>query len=147
MADDAKLRTAAGLSALWDGAAIKRVRADGTTILPDRRLSMHLMAQPGVAAGWVGDATLTDQGLLSRVLISAPDSTAGTRFWKDWVGNGALAEYDRRLFDLMRQPLPADQDAISSMISSLSPITTDRLIEDKPSDLAPYGLATPANRA
>jgi hypothetical protein len=37
MADDAKLRTAAGLSAFWDGEAIKRVRAlDGVTILPGR---------------------------------------------------------------------------------------------------------------
>jgi hypothetical protein len=108
MAEDAKLRTAAGLSALWDGDAIKRVRADGTTILPDRRISVHLMAQPEVAAGWLNDPLLADQGLLSRVLVSAPDSTAGTRFWKEWSGNGALADYDRRIFDLVRQPLPLD---------------------------------------
>ncbi len=108
MADNAKLRTAAGLSCLWDGEAIKRVRADGTTLLPDRRLSMHLMAQPDVAGGWLNDPLLADQGLLSRVLVSAPDSTAGTRFWREWSGNGALAEYDRRLFDLVRQPLPLD---------------------------------------
>jgi hypothetical protein len=109
MAEDAKLRTAAGLSALWDGDAIKRVRADGTTILPDRRLSVHLMAQPDVASGWLNDPLLADQGLLSRVLVSAPDSTAGTRFWREWEGNGALSEYDRRIFDMVRQPLPVDQ--------------------------------------
>jgi Protein of unknown function (DUF3987) len=41
MADDAKLRTAAGLSAVWDGEAIKRVRSlDGVTVLPGRRCSM-----------------------------------------------------------------------------------------------------------
>jgi hypothetical protein len=109
MADDAKLRTAAGLSALSDGAAIKRVRADGTTILPDRRLSAHLMMQPEVAGGWLSDPLLADQGLLSRVLVSAPDSAAGTRFWKEWSGNGDLASYDRKVFDLIRQPLPLDQ--------------------------------------
>jgi hypothetical protein len=109
MADDAKLRTAAGLSALWDGDAIKRVRADGTTILPDRRLSMHLMAQPDVAGAWLNDPLLADQGLLSRVLVSAPDSTAGTRFWREWSGSSTLTELDRRIFDLVRQPLPIDQ--------------------------------------
>jgi hypothetical protein len=108
MADDAKLRTAAGLSALWDGEAIKRVRADGTTILPGRRLSVHLMAQPDVAGGWLNDPLLADQGLLSRVLVSAPESTAGTRFWKEWSGDGTLAEYDRRIFATVRQPLPLD---------------------------------------
>ena len=42
MADDAKLRTASGLSALWDGEPIKRVRAlDGFTVLPGRRVAMH----------------------------------------------------------------------------------------------------------
>lgn len=123
MADDAKLRTAAGLSALWDGDAIKRVRADGTTILPDRRLSMHLMAQPDVAGGWLNDPLLADQGLLSRVLVSAPDSTAGTRFWREWSGSNALAEYDRRLFDLVRQPLPVDQagGGVRPRALSLSP--------------------------
>src|SRR5207247_7663186 len=50
MSDDAKLRTAAGLSATWDGEPIKRVRADGAIVLSDRRLTMHLMAQPDVAS-------------------------------------------------------------------------------------------------
>src|SRR5215470_20343234 len=69
MADDAKLRTAAGLSALWDGAPIKRVRAlDGFTVLPGRRVAMHLMTQPDVAAIWFGDRLLVEQGLMSRVL-------------------------------------------------------------------------------
>jgi hypothetical protein len=110
MADDAKLRTAAGLSALWDGDAIKRVRADGATILPDRRLSMHLMAQPDVAGGWLNDPLLADQGLLSRVLVSAPDSTAGSRFWREWSGSGAVVEYDRKLFSLVRLRLPLPLD-------------------------------------
>ena len=53
MADDAKLRTASGLSALWDGEPIKRVRAqDGFTVLHGRRVAVHLMAQPDVAAIW-----------------------------------------------------------------------------------------------
>jgi Protein of unknown function (DUF3987) len=50
MSQENKLKTAAGLSAAWDGKPIRRVRSgDGATILPGRRLSVHLMAQPAVA--------------------------------------------------------------------------------------------------
>jgi hypothetical protein len=80
MAEDAKLRTAASLSALWDGDAIKRVRADETTILPDRGRSVHLMAQPEVAGGWLNDPLLADQGLLSRVLVSGAGQHSGNAF-------------------------------------------------------------------
>ena len=74
MSDEAKLRTAAGLSKLWDSGAVRRVRAgDGTIWLPGRRLSVHLMAQPDVAAIMFGDPLLLGQGLLSRVLVSAPE--------------------------------------------------------------------------
>ena len=105
MADDAKMRTAAGLCRLWDGGAIKRVRALGTLVLPDRRVSMHLMAQPGVAGTWLSDPKLVDQGLLSRVLVTAPDSTAGQRQWKEWTGSAELAAYDRRILNLLRWEL------------------------------------------
>lgn len=105
MADDAKMRTAAGLCRLWDGGPIKRVRAGGTMVLPDRRISMHLMAQPGVASTWLSDPKLVDQGLLSRVLVTAPDSTAGQRRWKEWTGSADLAAYDRRILSLLRWEL------------------------------------------
>ena len=42
------------------------------------------------------------------------------------------------------KPLPADQDSVSSLVSTLSSLTSDRLIEDKASDLAQYGLASPS---
>jgi hypothetical protein len=75
-----KLKTAAGLSKIWDGEAITRVRAgDGSMTLPGRRLCLHLMVQPDVASIMLSDAVLMDQGLLSRVLVSAPESVVGTR--------------------------------------------------------------------
>ena len=84
MSDDAKLRTAAGMSALWDGEPIKRVRAtDGTVVLPGRRVAMHLMAQPDVAAIWLSDPLLIDQGLMSRVLVTAPEPASGRRLWHE----------------------------------------------------------------
>jgi hypothetical protein len=84
MSEDNKLKTAAGLSEAWDGKSIRRVRSgDGTTILPGRRLSVHLMAQPVVADILFRDRLLAEQGLLSRVLVSAPDSAAGTWLWHE----------------------------------------------------------------
>jgi hypothetical protein len=84
MSVDAKLRTAAGLSSAWDGEPIKRVRAaDGVTVLAGRRLAVHLMAQPDVAAVMLNDPLLGGQGLLSRVLATAPDMSSGTRMWRE----------------------------------------------------------------
>ena len=40
--------------------------------------------------------------------------------------------------------LAADQDAVSSLLSSLSPLNSDRLLEEKATDLNAYGLAKPA---
>jgi hypothetical protein len=40
--------------------------------------------------------------------------------------------------------LPADQDAVSSMLFSLSALNSERLVDEKATDLASYGLASPA---
>jgi Domain of unknown function (DUF4340) len=40
--------------------------------------------------------------------------------------------------------LGADQQSVSSVLSTLSTLTADRLIEDKTTNLAPYGLTAPA---
>lgn len=42
------------------------------------------------------------------------------------------------------QPLAADQDSVSGLLSALSSLDADRLLEDKVSNLASYGLAAPA---
>jgi hypothetical protein len=104
MTEEARLRTASGLSAAWDGQPIRRVRAgDGITILPGRRVAMHLMVQPQVADIWLSDRLLADQGLLSRLLISAPDSAMGTRMSRPESPNTdrELRLYDARLLGIM----------------------------------------------
>jgi len=40
-------------------------------------------------------------------------------------------------------PYPADQDAATSMVSALSPANADSVVEDKPTDIAKYGLTNP----
>src|SRR5690348_16439088 len=41
------------------------------------------------------------------------------------------------------KPLRADQDSVTSMVSSLSSLNADKLIEEKAADLGAYGLAKP----
>jgi hypothetical protein len=104
-----RLRTAAGLCSLWDGEPVRRVRAgDGVSVLPGRRVAMHLMLQPGVAAELLADPVLLDQGLLSRLLVTAPESNAGGRFWREPSPGSdvALARYAARLLEMLRTPLP-----------------------------------------
>jgi hypothetical protein len=127
MSDDAKLRTAAGLSALWDGETIKRVRAqEGVTVLAGRRAAMHLMAQPDVAAMWMADRLLVDQGFMSRVLITAPEPASGSRMWRDPKPESevAIQHYTARLLEILERPPPLAPDARNELAPrrlSLSP--------------------------
>jgi hypothetical protein len=42
------------------------------------------------------------------------------------------------------KPLSADQDAVSGLLSTFSSPNSDRLVEDKATDLSPYGLMQPS---
>ena len=42
------------------------------------------------------------------------------------------------------KPLAADQDAVASLVSTFSSLNSDRLVEDKGTDLSAYGLAQPS---
>ncbi len=127
MTDDAKLRTASGLSCLWDGETIKRVRAgDGATMLPGRRVALHLMAQPDVAAVMLSDRLLLDQGFLSRCLVTAPVSTTGSRMWHDPAtdSEAAIKRFGARILDILDRPLPLVEgktNELSPRVLSLTP--------------------------
>ena len=41
------------------------------------------------------------------------------------------------------RPLKADQDSVNSVVSTLASLSSDRLVEEKVDDLAPFGLKTP----
>src|SRR5580704_14679354 len=41
------------------------------------------------------------------------------------------------------KPLAADQDTVTSMVSSLSTLTADKTIDEHATDLSAYGLTTP----
>jgi len=104
MSDDNRLKTAAMLSELWDGLPIKRIRAmDGITILPGRRLAMHVMIQPRASTVFLSNEELRDQGLLSRILITRPESAIGSRSYKEVTtdDDAAIKAYGARLLHIL----------------------------------------------
>jgi hypothetical protein len=109
MSADHRLKTAAAFSELWDARPIKRIRAgDEILVLRGRRVSAHLMMQPNVSALLLADAMLAEQGLLSRLLIAAPESLTGTRFARDPLpaSDMAIKTYEDRLVAIFDEPLP-----------------------------------------
>jgi hypothetical protein len=110
--DESRMRTAALLNSLWDGEPIRRQRiGTGTTFLPGRRCCAHIMMQQVVADRLLGDSMLDGMGMLARMLIVAPESTAGTRLFKrDEPGNAAILQfYNDRIAALLRME-PATDD-------------------------------------
>ena len=128
MSDEARLRTAAAASECWDGKPIKRIRAiDGVTILPGRRLSMHVMIQPDASAGFLANPVLRDQGLLSRVLVAAPESIAGTRLYRDPHPNddAAINAYGARILSILEAPATMADGAVNELAPRALPMSDD----------------------
>jgi hypothetical protein len=122
------LKTAAGLSELWDGKRITRVRAsDETAILYDRRLSLHLMVQPVVASAVLSNHLLQGQGFLSRCLIYWPASTAGTRTYQaiNLAQESAVLTYNARIHKILEALLPwrDDPEAVQECTPRPVPLT------------------------
>lgn len=103
------LKTAAGLSKLWDCGAYDRLRVtDGLNKYFGRRLAFHLMIQPVVAEQVLSNDILIGQGLLARSLLEWPDSTIGYRPYNevDISQDPALLTYARAIMDLLQRELP-----------------------------------------
>lgn len=130
MTSENRVKTSAGLSGLWDGTPLDRVRsADGVSIMVGRRVSAHLMMQHGVAEEFLGDSRLADQGLLSRLLLVAPDSTSGTRLESGRTvkpeSQLALENYHQTLSSLLRIPLPLADGARNELNPTLLTLEQD----------------------
>ncbi len=125
MSADNRLKTAAGLSGLWDGDPVRRVRSgEGVSILYGRRLAFHLMVQPGVASQVFSDPVLKDQGLLSRLMVVAPAPTAGTREWRDVDPSTGpmLDRFNARMRHILRSPMPLVEGSRNELQPRLLPM-------------------------
>lgn len=109
MNNDNRLKTIAGLSQLWNGDKVDRIRSgDGPSDYPGRRLAMHLMAQPVAARPLLADPQASGQGFLARFLITEPPSAIGTRLRRghDPASDMALSAFSARLSGILETPMP-----------------------------------------
>ena len=113
MSKENQLKTATGLSSLWDGGPMTRTRSgDGNSTLYGRRCSLHLMLQPNIASDLFSNTLLIGQGLLSRCLITHPESTIGYRRYKA-VDISKTAEgmaYFTAMMKILRTAQPLSED-------------------------------------
>ena len=84
------------------------------------------MVQPDVAAILLNDRLLTNQGLLSRFLVTAPDSAAGTRLWHEPAptSDAALKRYGARLLEIMEARLPLVDGKANELVTGKRPAET-----------------------
>jgi hypothetical protein len=75
------------------------------------------MVQPEVANLLLSDRLLAEQGLLSRLLVTAPETAAGTRFWRDVPAeaDAAIGRYGARLLSILEAPLPLSPGKVNEL--------------------------------
>jgi hypothetical protein len=85
-----------------------------------RRLSAHFMIQPRIAMKLLGDEQIQSQGLLSRFIISWPESTIGTRLGQ---GRERLDEsqHARDYWSRMKSILSAELPMKDTVSGELTP--------------------------
>jgi hypothetical protein len=80
-----------------------------------------------------------------KILTIPEDQFKTIRLLKKGAEPTVVAKSDAGKWDLTQpKPLAADQDAITSLVTTLASLNSDRLIEDKAIDLTSYGLVAPS---
>ena len=113
MSSEKRLATLTTLSRIWDRGEFDRVRVgDGSGSYYGRRLALHLMVQPAVAASLLADPLAREQGFLARCLVSYPASTAGQRRYSEQnlSATPAYTTYAERMRSLLEQRWPVNDN-------------------------------------
>jgi hypothetical protein len=91
------------------------------------------------------DTTATPVDAAPKILALKDSDLSKIEIKKKGAEEIALAKNEAGKWQITAPAsLAADQDAVSSMVSSLSSVNSERVVEDKASDLKQYGLTDPA---
>ena len=114
MNKDSVMRNLALLNQLWDGApiTIDRRTTDSFTVR-NARLTMALQVQEPAIREFI-DKTGTlarGTGFLARFLVSWPESTQGTRLFRESPNHwSALIAFNERIAEILKRPVPINED-------------------------------------
>lgn len=111
MSKDHCMKSISGLSTIWDGNPISRVRVGESYVIHDRRLSAHLMLQPVLLEPMIRNAMLMQQGFFARFLMCEPESLAGSRMYTTNQGteDRRLQPYYLRLKELISSEIETNE--------------------------------------
>jgi len=126
MKEETAMRNFGLLNRLWDGGRYQSDRGDEKRdrYVRGARLTMGLMVQESTLRAFFNQAKglARGSGFLARFLVSWPESTMGTRFYVEPKGSLALAEFHRRIAEILALPVPIDSaGALSPAEVPLSP--------------------------
>ena len=80
-----------------------------------------------------------------KILSLKQDDISSVQIKKKGGEELGLAKGDAGKWQIIApRPLGADQEAVNSLLSSISSLNADRLVDDKAADLAQFGLAEPS---
>lgn len=104
---------------LWDGGPVREGRAGrGETNIESVRVTMGLMLQPSVLHNFTKktDGLARGIGFFARFLMCHPESTQGTRFYKDPPPMPALDAFQHRVATLLLAP--AAQNELGRLLTN-----------------------------
>ena len=85
------------------------------------------MVQPDVANLLLSDPLLTDQGMLSRYLVTAPDSRSGQRFSREAAPESRLKvmAYESRMHEILQLPLQLAAGKVNELAPRILRLSPD----------------------
>ncbi|SFQ86143.1 Protein of unknown function [Halopseudomonas formosensis] len=152
---DTVAATLGGLTKAFDNGHFERTRSrgnvEGSGVAYNRRLSVHLLAQPVAVADALTNPLMTGQGFLARFLFAAPDSLAGTRVYTvESLSKNAYADPRLQRYWARCKEIAATAEHIDPETSEVMPPVLDLDDEAKQiwiqfkgdieSDLGPLGV-------
>ena len=126
MTGDSAMRNMARLNDLWSGQEISSDRRTSESwVARGARLTMGLQVQESTLRSFFDRSAglARGTGFLARFLVAWPQSTQGTRLFKDAPGQWPkLAAYHQRIERILSMPTPIDDDgALTPSLIPLSP--------------------------
>lgn len=126
MNSESIMRNLSQLNVLWDGGSLEVSRKSTESfIVRDVRLTIGLMVQEPTLREFYGKSGKLTRGtgFFARFFVSWPDSTQGTRLYKEPpTGWPARDIFNRRLSDMLRQPIPVNEEGtLVPAMAGLSP--------------------------
>ena len=111
---DSIVRNLAQLNKLWDGGSLSVSRRTSESFtVQGARLTMGLATQPATIREFyeASRGLARGSGFSARFLMAWPESTQGTRFWKDAIRSWpSLTRFQNRLVELLDKTPPPDGD-------------------------------------